>query len=88
MEWGVPARYLFLDVRETSPPPPNMGIVVVILVKQLPLVGESRPLPVSYGGACSKGARLPCKQTVEGSIPFSSTKESIVLMVERLAPDQ
>ena len=26
------------------------------------------------GGACSKGARMPCKQPAVGSIPISSTK--------------
>lgn len=30
--------------------------------------------PPKFGLACSVGARLPCKQFVEGSTPFGSTK--------------
>ena len=31
--------------------------------------------PLEYGDACTKGARLPCKQTETGSIPVVSTRQ-------------
>ncbi len=31
------------------------------------------------GGACAKGARLPCKQTAAGSIPAASTGNGLLV---------